>query len=377
VKSSFIFLSLLALLLPLFADDALSQRLAKLGEIPSQINVSTILEDNQTSQILQQAGMAGLGAAGLPSGLPIPEGAQFASNISQQIPSIAQPPKIEISPAHLRDLAIIAILLIYVFAAGRIADFLKSSGKKITRREALAAPFAYLLAACFGVLAYFASGAWAPPQHTIITMAAYLLAVPLGIGIGLGALALHAFFRSRLTPLQSLDLSMRILLAPIFDGAAGYWASLGAAAILVFISGFTYWSSGGNFSLATLDFLLLSVAVSLYFLYKAAVSQGNEAKAANVVMLLVVVAPSVLRLFFKDVVCAGLALLPFAFFKQCPLLQVGNEVTLALSVLATLVILVPIIPIIYAFIVNFMRFFSLLEVLFERLPQEERQEKRD
>ena len=39
-------------------------------------------------------------------------------------------------------------------------------------------------------------------------------------------------------------------------------------------------------------------------------------------------------------------------FRAERLLQAGNEVTLALSVLATLVLLVPIIPIIYAVIVN-------------------------
>ncbi len=367
MKASVILLALLFFLPSLFADEKLSSLLLELGEAPSQINMSTVLENNQTAQILR-SGMAGLGAAGLLDGLQLGM-QQSPDNIPQPLPSglqAVQPPRIEVSPAHLRELALIAIVLIYIFAAGNIADFVKKSGRKISKQDALAAPFAYLLASCFGIFAYFASGAWVPPQSTIITMAAYLLAMPICIAIGLGALVLHGFFRTSLTFLQSLDLSMRILLSPIFDGIAGYWASFGAAAILVFVSGFTYWSSGGNFSLTTLDFLLLSFAAALYFLYKAIISQSSEGRAANLVTLLVVIAPSVLRLFFKDVVCAGLALIPFQFFQQCPLLQAGNEVTLALSVLATLVIMVPIIPVIYALIVNFMRFFSLLEILFAR-----------
>jgi hypothetical protein len=51
------------------------------------------------------------------------------------------------------------------------------------------------------------------------------------------------------------------------------------------------------------------------------------------------------------------------FFEACPIDNVGNEVTLALSVLATLVLVVPVIPLFYAAAVNIMRMFSLLAVI--------------
>jgi hypothetical protein len=215
------------------------------------------------------------------------------------------------------------------------------------------------------IAVYFASGAWVPPQSTVITLGFYLLLIPLAITIGLGAAVLYGFFKGRLNAWQSLDLSLHVILAPVFDGLSGYWVSFGAAAILVFISGFTYWSSGGNFSLVTLDFLLLSSVVALYFLYRAIVSQNNEGRASSLVTMLAVIAPSILRLFFRDVVCAGLSLIPLEFFRTCPLMQAGNEVTLAVSVLATLLILVPIIPFIYALIINLLRFTAVLQILLE------------
>lgn len=353
---------LLLLSSPLFAADSMASNLARdFGSILSQLNFSTILGNGQAAEIINTAGGA-LGVqlpqnasqAMLPSGI-----AQLPAAAANAIPI----PSFQISAGNIRDIALIAIVLVYVFAAGKIAEFLRSSGKAVSKREVLFAPFAYLFASGTGILIYFASGAWVPPQNTIITMGVYLLLIPLGITIGLGAAVLHGFFRDRLKPWQSLDLSMHVILAPIFDGLSGYWASFGAAAILVFISGFTFWSSGGNFSLVTLDFLLLSAVVALYFLYRAITSQNNEGRASNLVALLIVIAPSLMRLFLKDVVCAGLSLIPLDFFRTCPLLQAGNEVTLALSVLATLLILVPVIPIIYALIVNLLRFIAVLEVL--------------
>ncbi|MCX6770251.1 MAG: hypothetical protein NT051_06305, partial [Candidatus Micrarchaeota archaeon] len=256
-----------------------------------------------------------------------------------------------------------AVIACYIFAAGKIADFLTSSGKRIDRREVLLAPFAYVFLCFFALLIYTSSGLWAPPQNTIITLAAFLVLIPLALCIAAGALALHGFFHDRLNPLQSLDLSMHIILAPIFDGLAGYWTAISAAAVLIFASGLSFWSSGGNFSLVTLDFLIMSALFSLYFLYRALTSKNNESRASNAVSMLVIIAPSVLRIYLPAFVCALLSLIPLQFFKTCPLLQVGNEVTLALSVLATLVILVPIIPILYALSVNLLRAATALSVL--------------
>jgi len=268
--------------------------------------------------------------------------------------------------SQFRDIVIFAIIACYIFAAGKIADFLAKAGGRITKREVLFAPFAYVFLCFFALLLYISSGAWVPPQNTIITAAAYLVLLPLALCIASGALALHGFFHDRLNPLQSLDLSMHIVLAPIFDGMAGYWTAIGAAAVLVFASGLSFWSSGGNFSLVTLDFLIMSALFSLYFLYRALTARDNEGRAANAVSTLVIITPSVLRLFLPSVVCALLALIPLQFFKTCPLLQTGNEVTLALSVLATLVILVPVIPIIYAIAVNVLRAASAFAVLLRK-----------
>jgi len=268
--------------------------------------------------------------------------------------------------SQFRDIIIFAIIACYIFAAGKITDFLSSSGKKITKREIVLAPFAYVFLCFFALLLYASSGAWVPPQNTIITNVAYLLAIPLALCIAAGALSLHAFFHDRLNPLQSLDLSMHVALAPVFDGLAGYWTAIGAAAVLVLASSLSFWSSGGNFSLVTLDFLIMSSLFSLYFLYRALTSQDNEGRASNFVSMLVVFTPSVLRLFLPAVACALLSLIPLQFFATCPLLQVGNEVTLALSVLATLVLLVPVIPILYALSVNLLRAASAFSILLRK-----------
>ncbi|MFA5930458.1 MAG: hypothetical protein WC861_06260 [Candidatus Micrarchaeia archaeon] len=268
--------------------------------------------------------------------------------------------------SQFRDIIIFAAIACYIFAAGKIADFLASSGRRITKREVLLAPFAYVFLCFFALLLYASSGAWVPPQNTIITTVAYLLAIPLALCICAGALALHGFFHDRLSPLQSLDLSMHIVLAPIFDGLTGYWTAIGAAAVLVLASSLSFWSSGGNFSLVTLDFLIMSSLFSLYFLYRALTAKDNEGRASNFVSMLVVFTPSVLRLFLPSIACALLSLIPLQFFRTCPLLQVGNEVTLALSVLATLVLLVPVIPLLYALSVNMLRAATAFSVLLRK-----------
>lgn len=265
--------------------------------------------------------------------------------------------------AELQQLLFLAVLLCYIFAAGRIADFLQSSGKKVSKREVIYAPIAYMLFSMIAVIVYFTSGSYVPPQNTIITLAVYLLLIPLGLSIGVGTVVLYSFFKDRLNAVQSLDLSMKIVLAPIFDGVRGYWTAIGAAAIVVGISSISWFSSGMNFSLVTFDFLLASILASLYFLYKALTSRTNEGKASNMVTLLTVMSPSILRLYFKDIVCVLLLQVPFGLFTTCPLDQIGNEVTLALSVAATLVLLVPVIPLVYAVMVNVLRVASVVQVL--------------
>ena len=277
--------------------------------------------------------------------------------------------------SQFRDVAIFAAVACYIFAAGKIADSLSKAGRRMTRREVVMAPFAYVLLCFFALLIYAASGAWVPPQNTIITTAAYLVLIPLAMCICAGALALHGFFHDRLSPLQSLDMSMHIILAPIFDGLAGYWTAIGAAAVLVLASSLSFWSSGGNFSLVTMDFLIMSALFSLYFLYRALTSQSNEGRASNFVSMLVVAAPSVLRLYLPTLVCALLSLIPLQFFRECPLLTVGNEVTLALSVLATLVLLVPVIPLLYALSVNVLRAGSAFAVLLQKEKPSKAKEK--
>jgi len=279
--------------------------------------------------------------------------------------------------AQYKDLFIFAIIACYIFAAGKIADFLSKSGGRITKREVLLAPFAYVFLCALSLLLYASSGAWVPPQNTIITTAAYLLLVPLALCIAAGAISLHAFFHDRLSILQSLDLSLHIVLAPIFDGLKGYWTAIGAAAVLVLASSLSFWSSGGNFSLVTLDFLIMSAIFSLYFLYRALTSQDNEGRASNFLSMLVLLSPSVLRLVLPSVVCALLALIPLQFFKTCPLLAVGNEVTLALSVLATMVVLVPVIPLLYALMVNLLRAATAFSILLQKEKPEKAKEKEE
>lgn len=278
--------------------------------------------------------------------------------------------------AELQQLMLLGVILCYIFAAGRIADFLQSSGKKVTKREVIYAPLAYMLFSMIAVIVYFTSGSYVPPQNTIITLAVYLLLIPLGLSIGVGTVVLSSFFHDRLNAVQSLDLSIKIMLAPIFDGVRGYWTAIGAAAIVVGLSAASWFSSGMNFSLVTFDFLLASILTSLYFLYRALTSRTNEGKASNVVTLLTVMSPSILRLYFKDMVCALLLQVPFGLFTSCPLDQVGNEVTLALSVAATLVLLVPVIPLIYAVMVNVLRVLSVAQVLARKEPAFKPDEKR-
>jgi len=273
---------------------------------------------------------------------------------------------------QLREVIIFAVVLSYIFASGKIADFLQSSGRKMSKKEVLLAPFAYLFFAVLCVLIYFSSGLWVPPQATIITTLVYLFLIPVSIVVAAGTVVLHAFFRDRLTAVQSLHLSIRIMFAPLFDGLKGYWTALTAAAILVILSGISFYSSGGNFSLATFDFLLLSAIASLYFLYRALTAGTNESKASNFVTVLTLISPAVLRLFFKDLVCALLSLIPFKFFTACPLYEIGSEVTLAFSVLATLVVLVPVIPFIYAVMVNILRFVAAIEIMLKKEPKARR-----
>lgn len=306
------------------------------------------------------------------------QGAQNLTDMAKQaagvagLPSIAlpAPPTIIVPASQLRILGVISVILFFIFAAGKIADFLQSSGKKISKREALYSPFAYIFLSGLGVLLYFSSSFWKPPQDTLITNAFYLLLIPAAIVIGVGALVLHSFFHGRLNAVQSLDLSMHIILAPVFDGLKGYWTALGAAAILVGISSFAFYSSGGRLALVTLDFLLLSIVVSLYYLYRALTSTGNENKASNVVTMLTILAPSILQGFFKELVCAVLSHIPLDFFRSCPLYQVGNEVTLALSVGATLLLMVPVVPIVYAMMVNLLRALTLAQLLLKKEPKE-------
>jgi hypothetical protein len=292
-----------------------------------------------------------------------------------ELPAVASPPDLTfISTAllQLRDLVAIFAVLCYVFAAGKIADFLQSRGSLISRREALLAPLAYMVAGAAGVLIYFSSDASLPPQNTPVTLLVYMAIIPIGIIAAAGATALYAIFRGRIGAIEALDLSMRVILAPLFDGLAGYWAALGAAALLVAISAASYYSSGGNLSLVTTDFLLLSSLAALYFLYRMLTAQNNEAKAGALVTCMIIIAPGILRLYFTELVCAGLSLIPLEFFQNCPLLNASDEVTLALSVLATLIVIVPIIPFVYAIVVNALRFLTLIGVMVKKEKKEKK-----
>jgi len=287
--------------------------------------------------------------------LPIPSAQSMLPNISAIL-------------SQLRLFILFCIAFCYIFAAGKIAEFLQLSGKAIAKREALAAPLAYVAAGILAVFIYYFSGKWVPPQNTIITMAVYLLIVPLAIFILCGAAVLYAFFKDRLNVIQSLDMSMKIVLAPLFDGLSGYWTALGAAAALAAISSFSFYSSGGNLSLVTLDFFLLSIVVALYFVYRSLTSRGSEAKAADFVTALCILAPSILQAFFKDLFCAAFKLIPIAFFKTCPLNQMDSGATLGVSIAATMILLVPVVPFIYAGAVNLLRASALFAVIMQKEP---------
>lgn len=278
-------------------------------------------------------------------------------------------PIITIPLSQLRMLAIIAVVLFYVFAAGKIADFLQSTGRKITKREALFAPFAFMFVSIICVAIYFLSGVYRPPQDTLITNIVYLVLVPAGIMLGVGSAVLYGFFRDRLNFLQSLDLSIHIVLSPIFDGIKGYWTALGAAVILGLISTVVFYSTGGRLALATFDFLLLSSIVSLYYLYRMLTTPGNENKAGSAVTILCLLAPSILQRYLKDAVCSLLVRLPFDLFRTCPLDTIGSDVTLMVSIGATMLLLIPVVPILYAFTVNLLRAYTLAALLLMPEPK--------
>lgn len=268
--------------------------------------------------------------------------------------------------SQLRIFIVLSIVLCYIFAAGKIAEYLKLSDKPITKRDALAAPFAYVFAGVAIVFLYYLSGRWVPPQNTVITMAVYILFIPLAMIIFSGAAVLYAFFKNRLGIAQSLDMSMKIVLAPLFDGLKGYWTALGAAAALAAISGFSFYSSGGNLSLVTLDFFLLSTVVAIYFAYRSITSRDSESKATNFVTAICIIAPGILQAFFKDLFCAIFRMVPIAFFKTCPLDQLDSGATLGVSITVTMLLLVPIVPFIYAGTVNAIRACVLIDVLMDK-----------
>ncbi|MFA6489493.1 MAG: hypothetical protein WCT52_02325 [Candidatus Micrarchaeia archaeon] len=337
--------------------------------IPSFTSIFGMLNisDNDTASVVKQVINTSGGVASNPSDLVGIAGALGSGNLSgvAGAAGLALPkvPTITIPLSQLRMLAIIAVILFYVFAAGKIADFLQTTGRKITKREALFAPFALMFVSLVFVGFYFMSGAYRPPQDTLITNIVYLVLIPAGITLGVGSFVLYGFFHDRLNFLQSLDLSIHIVLSPIFDGIKGYWTALGAAVILGLISAVVFYSTGGRLALATFDFLLLSVIVSLYYLYRMLTAPGNEAKAGNAVTILCLLAPSIMQRYLKDAVCAILVRLPFGIFQTCPLDSVGSEVTLMASVGATMLLLVPVVPILYAFTVNLLRAITLARLL--------------
>ena len=218
MKAYSILLALMLLACPLLAADSVAEQAAKsAGSALANFNLSSFFGNSGASDVLkvaeQSAGVQlpqnltqGIGGLAASAGRTAPSGAEPASNSSQHVAFRA--PGVAITQGNLVQLAIIAAVLVYVFAAGKIADFLQSSGKRITRREALFAPFAYIFVACIGAAAYFASGAWVPPQNTIITDAVFLVLIPAAIVIGLGAAVFQSFFRDRMNVWHSLDLSI-------------------------------------------------------------------------------------------------------------------------------------------------------------------------
>jgi hypothetical protein len=282
------------------------------------------------------------------------------------LPNVAampKPPSIAIPAFQLRLIGAIAIFLFYIFAAGKIADFFESSRIKLSKREALLAPFAMLFVSLVAIAFYFLSGAYRPPQDTLITNIVFLALIPAGIALVIGSFVLYSFFKDRLTYPQSLDLSIRIVLSPVFDGFKGYWIALGAGVILSIISTVSFYSSGGRLSLATFDFLLLSILASLYYAYQFFASRTSEERAGNVVTILCLLAPSIVQRYLKDAACSILVRLPFHIFPSCPLDSAGSEVTFAMSLGVTMLLLVPVVPIIYSFAVNLLRLWALVELL--------------
>ena len=315
--------------------------------------------------VKQVAGALGGASSGNLSGLAGIAGAAGAA----ALPSLPKVPTVTIPLSQLRIIGALVIVLFYIFAAGKIADFLQSTGRRITKREALFAPFAMMFVSLAAIALYFISGAYHPPQDTLITNVVYLLLVPAAITLGLGSLVLYGFFHDRLNYLQSLDLSIHIVLSPVFDGIKGYWTALGAGVILSIISAIVFYSSGGRLALVTFDFLLMAIIVSLYYLYRFFTVPGNENKAGNAVMILCLLAPSIMQRYLKDAVCSVLVHLPFGLFSTCPLDSVGSDVTLAVSIGATMLLLVPVVPILYAFVVNVLRAYTLAALLLKQEPK--------
>lgn len=305
---------------------------------------------------------------GLPSQAAVQNatgGAGVSSAGQQAQPQQGLMPQFAAILSQFRALLFLLAILMYVFAAGRIAEFTKLSGARIGRREALAIPAAYLIAGLATIAAYYASGHWVPPQNTPITLAFYIVAIPIAIFWLMGAAALYMFFREKAGIVGSLDLSMKIALAPLFDGLKGYWTALGAAAVLSLVSAVSFYSSGGNMALLTLDFTILSCVSALYFAYRALTAKGSEPQASNMVTALCIVSPIIMQKFFRDFVCAALALLPIRLFAECPLLSMDGGATLGVSIAATVVLLVPIVPFIYAGVVNALRAGMLLGIIAE------------
>ncbi len=267
------------------------------------------------------------------------------------------------------NVALIAGLLCYIFAAGRIADYLLSSGKRITKKEAVFVPFAYLATSAIFVIIYLTSGFFAPPQATIVTLGFFLVVVPALITLAAGTAVIYWFFRDRIGASECFSLSLRIIFAPIFDGIKGYWTALGAAVIIAIVSTLAFFSSGGNMALATTDFLFLSITVSLYFVYKAAVAQSNEERASSLTTLLFILSPSIIRIFARDIACAVIGAIPVRLFSSCPLAASDQQTSLALSLAATFIVLLPLIPIAYAALVNALRATTVFKLLAAKDPQ--------
>lgn len=262
---------------------------------------------------------------------------------------------------QLRHIVMLLCVLTYLFACGRIADFLQSREKQISKKELFLVPIAFMIFIVLGVVVYFFSPYWVPPQDSLIANLVYLVLVPLGIAVGIGIVILFLFFRDRLNILQCIDLAVKIVFAPVFDGLKGYITALHTVFILGIIATISFYSSGGDFALITLDFLLLSVIVALYFIYRAFTSKENENKASNFVTALILITPAIVKMYFKELVCKSLSLIPFSFFETCPFEQIESEIGLAISIAVTLLILIPVIPFAYAILVNLLRVITVID----------------